>query len=882
MPEQFNLLIVLSQKKAGNAIASTQNEIRNLDHTVRATSDTWDEHGTSIQGANDRLTNFAQSMKAAVAPLLITAGAALAKFSIDAVASATTFEESMAKVFTLMPDMTADAKDKMTTDVRLMATELKRMPVEIAESMYQAVSLGVPKNNLFEAIRTAAEAARGGSAGLMETLKTGQAIVNAYGGDLYELTDVYDILFTMIKNGALTMDDLNNGFSEVTSVAGESKVPLEDIGGALVTMTRQGDSAQEAFQLLSILLMQLGTDGTAAFKAFEAASGQSFRSFIAEGGSLVEALQMMEEHAESTGKTLGAMIAGDSNFYRDAQAARAAMELTGTRMEMLVTQSKNMEEAYGASATAAKEMAETTQRAFDALKVAGENFKISFGNALKRLFRGLAEDATALLNVANGMYASEIGQQVNELLEAAETTEEIGAHIQTVATQFNNARLLGATDEMEQNWNMSIVKLAQVSQSYDDFVAAVERYVPSRYRVYQADGLHITYMEQSIPMMWVALQQQEYAIRLAQIEAAAQEERAAQYDNIAETIERIEGITPRMNLAMEVTPGRIYEIQRAAREASVPVDNLAKAFENLAQKTGNYFVEALDMEDLQTDIELALLKSAAAAGANIETLEYLAREAGYDEATIDQAVAWALLQKNIQLAGEAADEFELTGEETVALFALLQQGALNSANEIYDWAQPVNEAEAAALGAKLAVDGYNSSLRSVPDEVETEIILTAEDAETRLRNFYQVVTDLDGHTSIVRIHTVYSEEGNPPWAGGYQHPDENTPVNRAHGGIITGQPGTDRIPAMLTRGEGILPVTAMRNIGPELFEQLRRGEIPNILLSTDQNERPINQTTNNVQGDTNIFQVTNDRTAHLVNHLIDESKRQRFNSYMGR
>jgi hypothetical protein len=72
-----------------------------------------------------------------------------------------------------------------------------------------------------DAVTLASSAARAGVADLTDTMSVGQSVFNAYNHMGYELDDIYDQFFFMIKNGGLTMESLNAIMSEVTDISGE-------------------------------------------------------------------------------------------------------------------------------------------------------------------------------------------------------------------------------------------------------------------------------------------------------------------------------------------------------------------------------------------------------------------------------------------------------------------------------------------------------------------------------------------------------------------------------------------------------------------------------------------------------------------------------------
>ena len=84
------------------------------------------------------------------------------------------------------------------------------------------------------------------------------------------------------------------------------------------------------------MFTQIQISGTALGGVFEEAAGTDFRTFIANGGTLIEAMQLIQKQAEVTGTSIPALVGGDSSFYRDQQAMLAVLELNNQHLAELI------------------------------------------------------------------------------------------------------------------------------------------------------------------------------------------------------------------------------------------------------------------------------------------------------------------------------------------------------------------------------------------------------------------------------------------------------------------------------------------------------------------------------------------------------------------
>jgi TP901 family phage tail tape measure protein len=351
----------------------------NVEIHLRSTADT-----TGFQKTETAASKLGGFLKGAFIGALLSAGYAAIRFGNESAEAFQTFDNSMREIFTLMPEASAAVRVALSDDMRAVGKELGRLPEEMQSAVYQFISLGGDMGDSMDAVTLASNAARAGVADLTDTMSVGRSVFNAYNHMGYELEDIYDQFFFMIKNGAITMEGLNAVMSEVTDVSGELGIDLEDVSAALITMTKTGTDLDVAAQLLRLTMTQLGISGSIAGKAFEEAAGISFRKFIDQGGNLSQALRILKDHSDDTGVALGEML-GDSPFFRDAETMRGILQLTTVMMEEFEHQTAEAHNVLGASAEAAREFEGSMQLLDDQLQATKASAQTYLGEALEPL-----------------------------------------------------------------------------------------------------------------------------------------------------------------------------------------------------------------------------------------------------------------------------------------------------------------------------------------------------------------------------------------------------------------------------------------------------------------------------------------------------------------
>jgi len=263
---------------------------------------------TGLDKASETLKNFGRKMEETGKNLslylttpIITLGTAISKFGMD-------FEKSFAKVTTMFDTAKISSKE-LEKDILKLSDTSGIAATEISESFYEALSAGVPiSEDTSRAIKFMSDSvnlAKGGFTSLASAVDVTTSIVNAYGLSLNEVAAVQNALIITQNLGKTTVDELSHSLSQVIPIAASLKVPFEQVGAALASITAQGVPTAQATTQLRAVFAELAKSGTSASDAFKSLSGQSFKEFIAAGGTVQEALKIMAEGAKNSGKEIG-------------------------------------------------------------------------------------------------------------------------------------------------------------------------------------------------------------------------------------------------------------------------------------------------------------------------------------------------------------------------------------------------------------------------------------------------------------------------------------------------------------------------------------------------------------------------------------------------
>ena len=224
------------------------------------------------------------------------------------------YETGRAKLSTLMD---ADAKqlDAISQEVKRISNETGMDIGGLMESAYNALSSGIPQNELIGFMETASKMAVAGFTDTESATRLLTQTLNTYGESAGTAEEIADLYAKVQDIGVVSIDELSNCMSESLSLGSAFGVQFEDIGASMVKMTLQGTSASESATQISRLLEELGDSGSKVGEILKDKTGKSFTELMESGMHLDDVLMILQEEADATGVELTSMF-GSSNAGR--------------------------------------------------------------------------------------------------------------------------------------------------------------------------------------------------------------------------------------------------------------------------------------------------------------------------------------------------------------------------------------------------------------------------------------------------------------------------------------------------------------------------------------------------------------------------------------
>ena len=282
-------------------------------------------------------------------------GSALKAAASNAVSMAMSNETAFAKASTLL---SGDDLTKYFEGLIEMSNRTGVAFTDLAESMYSALSAGVPQDNVLEFVENTVNLSKGGFTQTATAIAIVTTALNAYQMEMSEATHVQDVLITTQNLGKTTVDELASNMGKLIPTANGVNVAFDQLGAMYATVTANGVATAETTTYLNAMINELGASGSTAEKAMQAATagtdmaGKKFSEISAMGYDVTDVLKLMDEYAQSTGKSL-------SDMFSSSEGAKAANILL-SNAESFKSNITAMIDSTGAAATAAETMMDTT------------------------------------------------------------------------------------------------------------------------------------------------------------------------------------------------------------------------------------------------------------------------------------------------------------------------------------------------------------------------------------------------------------------------------------------------------------------------------------------------------------------------------------------
>ncbi len=225
-----------------------------------------------------------------------------------------------------------------------LSTRIPQTAAEIAKGTYQAISSGISESQATQFVETAAKAGVAGLSSTETAVNALSSVVNAYKLEASQAGAVSDQMFTAVKRGKTTFEEINAAIANVVPVAASAGVGFDQVSAGIATMTKQGVPTAQASTQMRQAIVELLKPGDDLAKVMEKAG-------IANGAAALQTyglqgtLQKLSVAAGESGKTM-------TQVFSSVEAGSAALALTGENAATAAADLDAMKNAAGAMGAA--------------------------------------------------------------------------------------------------------------------------------------------------------------------------------------------------------------------------------------------------------------------------------------------------------------------------------------------------------------------------------------------------------------------------------------------------------------------------------------------------------------------------------------------------
>lgn len=314
-----------------------------------------DAFANGCDKAGQKLEAFGQKM------MVVSTG--IATFATAATKMAVDFEDSIAKVSTIM-DTGQMSVGEMEDAIVSLSNETGIAAGDIADNVYNAISAGQQTADAVNFVRQSTRLATAGFAESGDTLDLLTTILNAYGLKAEQVTNVSDMLIQTQNLGKTTVAELSSAMGKVIPTANANSVALDQLCAGYAIMTANGVATAETTTYMNSMLNELAKTGSTTDKILREKTGKSFKELMADGASLADVLTIVDGAAKEQNLSM-------SDMFSSSEAAKAGLILLGDSADTFNSTLGQMRESTGA-----------TDTAFDKMKTTSYDIKLAL-NELK-------------------------------------------------------------------------------------------------------------------------------------------------------------------------------------------------------------------------------------------------------------------------------------------------------------------------------------------------------------------------------------------------------------------------------------------------------------------------------------------------------------------
>ncbi len=347
---------------------------------------------SGFQNGLNSIGGLAKKGFAVTGKVLGAAATGITKLGGAAIKVGSDFETSFTKASTLFGDIAVDT-DNLNAKILEMSSASGTAATELNETLYQAMSAGIPvtedMKDALNAVDVANKLSVGGYTSASTAMGALTTAINAYKLPASDAVEISDQLITVQNEGVTTVDELASNMGKAIATGSAYGINLKNINAGYIALTKSGISTAESTTYMSAMFNELGKNSSTVGDIIQQKAGMSFAEFMAQGGSLADVMDVLSESVDGSSDAL-------INLFGSAEAGKAANAIMQQGTDSFRQSLNDLTTSTG-----------STQAAYDAMiDTFGGQFSIlqeSAANLLTSLYENMQDTAKDVVKEASGM-----------------------------------------------------------------------------------------------------------------------------------------------------------------------------------------------------------------------------------------------------------------------------------------------------------------------------------------------------------------------------------------------------------------------------------------------------------------------------------------------
>ena len=288
---------------------------------------------TNLRGSERSVRNWGKNVKFIAAGVAAAIVATIGVAIKNAVQDAAEFETKFTEVRTLLDrDVDPVFLKKLQSGAQDLSKDFGVPVEEVLDGIYQALSAGVPKDNVVDFMRTALKTSLAGVTDTTSAVDVLTSVMNAYGAENYSAERAADVLFATMRQGKTTIGELSGSAFQALDWSAALGISLEELTAGVATLTSTATPTPAAFNRIraaAVAIVRPTKELTAIWNKHGFESGQAALESIGlaksmeilrtETGGQVGELQKLLGTEEAVAAVLGITSNNGERFNQNLQ-----------------------------------------------------------------------------------------------------------------------------------------------------------------------------------------------------------------------------------------------------------------------------------------------------------------------------------------------------------------------------------------------------------------------------------------------------------------------------------------------------------------------------------------------------------------------------------